>query len=117
MIMSIVLVIDDDPMIRKLLGRMLIIKGYDALLVNGGLEAIEKIPELPEEIFVILDLSMHGMSGEETLIELHEKCPKWKIILSTGFGDSLDTQHFSNLGVYKFLNKPFEMEELFEALT
>lgn len=115
--MPSVLVIDDDPMIRKLVGRMLKIKGYESIELSGGEEAIEKIPELPDEMFVILDLSMPGISGEETLVVLHREKPQWKIILSTGFGGSLDTQYFSNLGVYKFLNKPFEMNELFEALT
>lgn len=111
-----ILIIDDDPMIRRLVGRMLHTKGYTTLEVDGGQEAINI---LKRQTFshIILDLNMpSGLSGEETLKILNKTYPDIPIILSTGDGGIIDKDEFRRKGVSKFLNKPFDMQELFESL-
>lgn len=114
--MSNVLIVDDDPMIRKLLGKMLATKKISSIAVSGGDEALKVLPSEPIS-HIILDLNMpDGLSGDDTLKEIHEKFPNIPVILSTGDGSMIDKSKYISMGVSKFLNKPFDLNDLFSAI-
>ena len=65
-----ILVVDDEPSIRKYLQTLLEVDGYDVETVSTGKEAIEKVSKGDRPDFVILDVLMPEMSGLDTLKEL-----------------------------------------------
>ncbi|MGA2813505.1 MAG: response regulator, partial [Candidatus Acidiferrum sp.] len=65
-----ILVVDDEPSIRKYLQTLLEVDGYDVETVSTGKEAIEKVSKGDRPDFVILDVLMPEMNGLDTLKEL-----------------------------------------------
>src|SRR5271169_6433667 len=65
-----ILVVDDEPSIRKYLQTLLEVDGYDVETVSTGREAIEKISKGQRPDFVILDVLMPELNGLDTLKEL-----------------------------------------------
>src|SRR6202049_2937982 len=65
-----ILVVDDEPSIRKYLGTLLEVDGYQVETVVSGPEAIEKIEGGDRPDFIILDVLMPGMNGLDTLKQL-----------------------------------------------
>jgi len=65
-----ILVVDDEPSIRKYLGTLLEVDGYQVETVVSGLEAIEKIQAGDRPDFIILDVLMPDLNGLETLKQL-----------------------------------------------
>ncbi|MCY3415031.1 MAG: response regulator [Candidatus Heimdallarchaeota archaeon] len=113
---SSIMIVDDDPMIRKLIGRMLKVKGYESVQAESGDEALELTKQHVISA-AIVDLHMPGLSGEDTIKEFAKKYPKIKLILSTGDGMTIDKEYFKSIGVSIFLNKPFDMDDLFQAIS
>ena len=65
-----ILVVDDEPSIRKYLQTLLEVDGYDVETVGSGKEAIARISKGERPDFIILDVLMAEMGGLETLQEL-----------------------------------------------
>ena len=65
-----ILVVDDEPSIRKYLRTLLEVDGYEVETVGSGQEAIEKIEDGDRPDFIILDVLMPEMNGLETLKQL-----------------------------------------------
>src|SRR4029077_11880445 len=65
-----ILVVDDEPSIRKYLQTLLEVEGFDVQTVSSGREAIEKINSGARPEFIILDVLMPELNGLETLKEL-----------------------------------------------
>jgi CheY-like chemotaxis protein len=62
-----ILVVDDEPSIRKYLQTLLEVDGYDVETVSTGKEAIERVSKCARPDFVILDVLMPEMNGLDTL--------------------------------------------------
>ncbi len=89
---GVVLVIDDEQVVRNMAKMALERHGYTVLVADGGLAAIDLLKRHPGNIdLAVLDLSMPGMSGEETLPELRKIRPEVKVYrierLQRGRGD------------------------------
>ena len=65
-----ILVVDDEPSIRKYLQTLLEVDGFDVEAVSSGKEALERVNRGERPDFIILDVLMSPMSGIETLQEL-----------------------------------------------
>ena len=112
-----VLVIDDEEIVRELARRALERNGYNVLVANDGLSAIDMFRRRPENIDVaILDLSMPGMSGEETLPELRKIRPDVKVLVSSGFSEAEAMAMFSGQRVSGFVQKPYTAAILTEKV-
>jgi len=61
---------------------------------------------------VILDLTMPGLSGEETLVELTKICTDVKVILSSGYDEVETLRHFAGVAPAGFIQKPYTSVEL-----
>ncbi len=111
-----ILIVDDDPMILKLIKRMLATRKYLTFSAGGGQQALDILAK-NEVSHIILDLNMpDGLSGTETLKRINKLYPDIPVILSTGDGPMIDKNKFLRMGVSKFLNKPFDLEELFSII-
>ena len=105
---GVILVVDDEPVVREMTRRALERRGYTVLLADSGLSAIDVFRRHPAVIsLVILDLSMPNMTGEEALPELRKIRPEVKVVLSSGYSESETMQFFKGQQVSGFVQKPY----------
>ena len=110
---STVLVIDDEPMVRKLASMGLRRYGYEVLEAEHGKHALEVLASssvLPS--LALLDLAMPVMGGDELVPILREKYPAVKIIVSSGYPEDHARQGFPSGAVTGFLQKPYTLTAL-----
>ncbi len=117
----LVLVMDDQALIRRNLVRLLDVMGYDSLEAANGTEAIEQICGGAVESRVelaLLDLSIEdGLGGIETIRYLRKNSPELPIVVSTGSADERQFEILRDMGVVDFLLKPFSFTELKTLLS
>ena len=114
---GVVLVIDDEQVVRDMVKKALEHCGYTVLVADGGLAAIDILKRHPGNIdLAVLDLSMPGMSGEETLPELCKIRPNVKVFISSGYGEGEAMTKLSGQRVSGFLQKPYTLAALAEKV-
>jgi CheY-like chemotaxis protein len=114
---GLVLVVDDEPPVLRVLKRLLEQGGFDVLTAGSGREALERFPEHAEKIVaVILDMTMPELDGEETFMALRDLDAGVPIILASGYSESEVRSGFAGDGPNGFLQKPFTSESLVTAL-
>ena len=112
-----VLVIDDEKLVCKLLGKMLKKLGYQRKICESGKEAVAYYRDSWKDVdVVLLDMVMPGMDGKETFIELKKINPAVKAILATGYSLDADSQKVLDEGVLGFIQKPFSLNSLDDAI-
>jgi two-component system KDP operon response regulator KdpE len=107
---SLILAVDDDPKILRLLRIELTAQGFQVLTAERGPEALEVIERQRPDL-VVLDLIMPGMDGLEVLKRVREKSGVPVIIL-TAKGTDTDKITGLELGADDYVPKPFNPEEL-----
>jgi two-component system nitrogen regulation response regulator NtrX len=106
-----ILVIDDEPDIRKTLKMTLEYEGYEVLTAGSGTEGLERVrTERPDA--VLLDIKMPGLDGLEVLEKLKAQGSDAEILIISGHGDISDAVRATKLGAFDFLEKPLEQERL-----
>jgi CheY-like chemotaxis protein len=114
---GVILVVDDEQMVRKMLKKALERHGYTVLMADGGSAAIDVFRRHPGEIaLVVLDLSMPHMSGEEALAELVKIRPQVKVVVSSGYAESQVMTLFQGQRVSGFIQKPFTSKGIAEKV-
>jgi len=109
--MKSVLVIDDDPLIRKTLASYFSKKGFEAVLAENGEEGLQKYEEhIPD--LVILDIRLPDVDGLEVLGRIREKNPSAGIIIMTAYDDMKTTIEAIKSGAFEYLVKPLDYVEL-----
>ncbi len=111
-----VLLVDDEDRFRQSLARRLRPRGWEAVEVSNGEDAIKKIRTDREIDIVILDLRMPEMDGLQTLDEMRAFNPAIQAIILTGHGSLDSATNAGRLDAFRFLQKPCDMEELTETL-
>jgi two-component system cell cycle sensor histidine kinase/response regulator CckA len=112
-----ILVIDDEEILRVLSQSILKECGYKVMVAEDGYKGVDLYRKHNDEIdLVILDMSMPGISGKETFIELKQINPEVKILLASGFIKDDRIQDLLNLGLEDFIQKPFDFIELSEKV-
>ena len=105
-----VLVIDDEPAIRKLLRMGLSTQGYEILEASNGKMALEKLAEGPA--LIILDLGLPDIQGHELLRMIRGRNESVPIVVLSSRGDEAGKVQALDLGADDYLTKPFGMDEL-----
>ena len=105
-----VLVIDDEPPIRKLLRMGLSTQGYDILEASNGKLALEKLAENPA--LIILDLGLPDIGGHDLLRMIRGRNDSVPIVVLSSRGDEAGKVQALDLGADDYLTKPFGMDEL-----
>ena len=107
-----VLIVDDEPMIRELAQRTLQRGGFVVHQAENGRVAIEKLEANPGAIMlVLLDLTMPGLTGEQTLSVIRARWPAVRVVLMSGHNVQ-GTESFRAQGVIGFIEKPYLPHEL-----
>src|SRR5206468_1493863 len=105
-----VLVIDDEPPIRKLLRMGLSTQGYDILEASNGKLAMEKLAEGPA--LIILDLGLPDIQGLDLLRTIRARNESVPIVVLSSRGDEAGKVDALDLGADDYVTKPFGMDEL-----
>jgi len=109
-----VLVIDDEPPIRKLLRMGLTTQGYEILEASNGKTALDKLAEEPA--LIILDLGLPDIQGHELLRTIRARNEGVPIVVLSSRGDEAGEVQALDLGADDYLTKPFGMDELLARL-
>ena len=104
---ELILVVDDDESIRRLILDTLQPLGYNTLVASSGEEALYLHQSTSQKIDMVLsDVIMPGMNGKELVDRLVEKQPDLKIILMSGYTDNVIAHHGALQSGYTLINKP-----------
>ncbi len=105
-----VLVVDDEPPIRKLLRMGLAAHGYQILEAPNGKTALELLGEAPD--LVILDLGLPDMQGHDLLRTIRARNESVPIVVLSSRGDEAGKVQALDFGADDYVTKPFGMDEL-----
>jgi two-component system KDP operon response regulator KdpE len=109
-----VLVIDDEPPIRKLLRMGLGTQDYEVLEAHNGKAALEMLAQEPD--LVILDLGLPDMQGLDLLQTIRARNERVPIVVLSSRGDEAGKVDALDHGADDYVTKPFGMEELLARL-
>lgn len=108
---SLVLVVDDDPALRKTICSALSASGFAIEEARHGQEALDAV-QLHKFDLVLLDINMPGMSGVETCRQIRSLTPRTGIIMLTVRDDEEDRVRALDAGADDYVTKPFRFREL-----
>ena len=115
--MKKILVIEDEPQMRKNLHRMLQLEGFEALSANDGAEGVAIAKrELPD--LILCDITMPGMDGHGVLgaLRMERATSAVPFIFLTARGERGDVRAGMNLGADDYLVKPVSITEILAAI-
>ncbi len=105
-----ILVIDDEPPIRKLLRMGLSTQGYEVIEASNGKLALELLAQKPD--LVILDLGLPDIQGHELLRMIRARNDSVPVVVLSSRGDEAGKVQALDFGADDYITKPFGMEEL-----
>ena len=108
-----ILVVDDEPHIRRVLGAILVRQGFEVLMASDGAQGLSELGDEDVDL-VILDLMMPGASGLEILskIRADPRRADTLVIILTAKGQDTDREAAFAGGANDFLTKPFSPKKL-----
>jgi DNA-binding response OmpR family regulator len=114
--MAKVLIIDDEPQVRRLIRQMLTRAGHDVAEASDGAEGLASVrADLPD--IIITDIMMPNKEGIETIRDVRREAPELPILVISGNpGSDLYMQMARMLGAHAALAKPFRSSELLRAV-
>ena len=114
--MARILIVDDDPILRKLLAQHLTHAGHEIIEANSGEAALSRLDhELPQ--LLITDLRMGGMDGLELFEVVHRKYPLLPVLILTSHGTVTDAVKALRRGVFGYITKSFEVHEFMQEVN
>ncbi|MFZ1613610.1 MAG: response regulator, partial [Holophaga sp.] len=111
-----VLVMDDDELIRCTMAPLLELLGHRAECVDSGEAALETLANGFQPDVVVLDMNMPGLGGAGTLPLLRELRPTTPVLLATGRLDQFASDQASAFPYVTLLAKPFSIDDLQQHL-
>ena len=111
-----ILLVDDQKDIIKDIGGFLEERGYQVALAFDGKAAMQSLEEGRYDL-VVTDIRMPDVDGMTLLRWMKEKSPGTEVILITGYGSLDSAIEALRLGAYDYIRKPFDLAELFQAIS
>ena len=114
---NVILIIDDETSVRETTKTLLELTGFDVLLAESGEQAIETYKTFGDKVdAVLLDMTMPGMSGLDTLSELLKIDYGVKVIFASGdIGDA--DEELRALGARSMIQKPYKLKDLLQTIN
>ena len=107
--MAAILVVDDEPNIRRMLCSLLAAEGHDAAAAASGEAALASVARAEPDV-VLLDLALPGANGIEVLRSLRRHSPGVPVIMMSGRATLADAVQATKLGAFHFIEKPLSPE-------
>lgn len=111
-----VYIVDDDPSVRKGLGRLLKSAGYEVEIFGSAREFLNVDPDFKGPACLLLDMKMPDLNGFDLQQELNKKVYTLPIVFITGHGDIPMSVKAMKTGAVDFLTKPFDEDDLLSAV-
>ncbi len=112
-----ILVIDDDPVLVKLVSEMLEILGYESVSCTSSADGFSTFRNAPADFgLIITDMSMPGMTGDilaQNITSIRKNIP---IILCTGFNENISEEEAKEKGITEIILKPVNMKTLSDVI-
>lgn len=108
-----ILVVDDDPMIVRLLRLNFEMDGYEVVEASNGREALDAVAEHNPDL-VVCDVMMPVMDGLEVVEKLRKdgKTSNLPIVMLSAKAQEIDIQHGKGAGATEYVTKPFDPDDL-----
>ncbi len=113
---KIILLADDEVMLRDLLAELLESNGYNVIKVSSGDEVLKVLTEEIKADLIIIDYNMPGLNGLDCIKQVRNLKFEMPVILSSGslsFAENLD---YNNFGINSLLAKPYEFESMLSLI-
>jgi two-component system response regulator AtoC len=110
-----VLVVDDEPNVRRVLATLLEQAGFAATRAASGEQALDLVRSLDPDL-VITDLKMPGIDGLELLRRLQQSFPEIPVVMLTAHGTVANAVEAMKCGALDFLTKPFDKQQVIDLV-
>jgi two-component system response regulator GlrR len=111
-----ILLVDDDPDLLKLISLRLTSSGYRVRTADSGETALAALA-ISRPAAVITDMRMPGIDGLQLFDAIHRQHPALPVIILTAHGTIPDAVTATQRGVFGFLTKPFDSQELLQKVA
>lgn len=108
---SRILIVDDEPNIRRILQVAFDKAGYVAEIAEDALQALQMVSENAPHC-IVTDVTMPGMTGYELLREVKKQNPDLPVVIMTAFGTIPQAVQAIRDGAYEYVTKPFDLDSL-----
>ena len=110
-----ILVVDDEPLVCEAIGMMLAFDGYEVVAASNGKEALVLFER---DVFdlVVTDYTMPGMKGDELALAIKARAPGQPVIMITAHAELLRASSAPLMGVDQIVSKPFQFQDIREAI-
>ncbi len=113
-----ILAVDDEEIIRRMLGVGLGRFGYEVETAESGMEALEILKDRPEDFdLILLDMLMPGWTGAKTFYKIKEVLRDPQIIIFSGMADPGDVKDLLRDGALDYIQKPIRLPVLAQRLN
>jgi CheY-like chemotaxis protein len=114
---GLLLVVDDEESVRQVTARAVRSMGFEPIVAVDGQDGVEQFSERHGDlVLVLMDLTMPRLNGEAAAARMREIDPDVPIVLMSGFDESEMAVRFRAAGVAGFVQKPFEIRGLRDAI-
>ena len=111
----LILIVDDEPMIRDLLAQAMGMLGHSVETCSSGRKALERFAATSFDL-VMLDVGLPDMDGYETMAAMKEKSPQTPVILISGDAADQSKAEALKKGASAYVVKPIRLEDLAETV-
>lgn len=111
-----ILVVDDEPLQRDIVKKMLEKFGYEVELCKSGEEAVAFLREQSVDLIILDMLMPPGMNGLDTYRRILEVHPQQKAIIVSGYAENKDVQRAMELGAGVYVKKPYTMHQIVQSV-
>ena len=105
------LVVDDEPVVLRVLSKTVERLGYTCVLASAAGEALEAFPQGPFEL-IVTDILMPGMNGLEFITQARKALPRTAIVVVTGLGGLMMSLEALRRGADEYVVKPFGIQQI-----
>ena len=111
-----ILIVEDEPLMVRLLERFFSRHGYNVLAASDGEQAIEVYCRYKLQIdVVLLDARLPKTTGEEVFRRMKDENPGVHVVMTSGFLEAEKKSEMTLAGVKRFVNKPYMLDELLKV--
>lgn len=107
-----ILIVDDEPEVREVLGAFLTGQGHDVVIMASGREALDYLGKGPPVDVALVDWNMPGITGRDVIESVRERSPTTGIVIIAGRDDIAMRKAQVQSGAVGVLKKPFPLREL-----
>lgn len=116
--LPLLLLVEDNSALRRLLSIHLARMGFRVLAAESGEEALQLLRDEPEPVHLLVtDIMLPGMTGLEVALQMRDLFPGLPSVLITAYPPEYLVKYGVRLGDFPLLNKPFTMEDLRRTLS